>query len=58
MIHQNCRRPNLEKFLPTYLAVDVDVAVAAVAAVAADVAVAVSGLCWPWLGFFRGSFGF
>jgi hypothetical protein len=19
MIHQNCRRPNLEKFLPTYL---------------------------------------
>jgi hypothetical protein len=21
MIHQNCRRPNLEKFLPTYLTV-------------------------------------
>jgi hypothetical protein len=22
MIHQNCRRPNLEKFLPTYLQTD------------------------------------
>jgi YkoY family integral membrane protein len=29
MIHQNCRRPNLEKFLPTYLSADNAVAIAA-----------------------------